>query len=136
MKVFKGNRIRTKRKARKINFDADRKVPRVEFKVSAFKELINSGLHYICVACNCKLYKTSVVFFPRDRYSVISDNVFRHATVFDKNFTYARHVKRNFLKKCIPCQAVFTIFEVSELPKEFRDIQRLESVLLAKTTTF
>ena len=81
--VKKGDRIRKKAKARKINFDADNKVPRIEFKVSVFKELINSAPYYICVVCNRNLYKKSVVLFHRDKYSVISDDVFRHATSFD-----------------------------------------------------
>ena len=55
--VKKEGRIRKKTKTRKINFDADNKVPRFEFKVSVFKELINSGLYYICVVCNRNLYK-------------------------------------------------------------------------------
>ena len=55
--VKKEGRIRKKTKTRKINFDADNKVPRFEFKVSVFKELINSGPYYICVACNRNLYK-------------------------------------------------------------------------------
>ena len=59
--VKKGERICKKAKARKINFDVDNKVPRFEFKVSVFKELINSGPYYICVVCNRNLYKKSVV---------------------------------------------------------------------------
>ena len=63
--------------------DADSKVPRFVLKVSVFKELINSGPYYICVACNRNLYKKSVVLFPRDKYSIISDDVFRHVTPLD-----------------------------------------------------
>ena len=81
--VKKDDRIRKKAKARKINFDADNKVPRFEFKISVFKELINSGPYYICVASNRNLYKNSVVLFPRDKYSIISDDVFRHVTPLD-----------------------------------------------------
>ena len=46
--VKKGDRIRKKAKAGKINFDEHSKVPRFEFKVSVFEELINSGSYYIC----------------------------------------------------------------------------------------
>ena len=56
-RLKKVDRIRKKAKAGKVNFDADNKVPRFEFKVSVFKELINSGPYYICVACNRNLYK-------------------------------------------------------------------------------
>ena len=81
----KGDRIREKAKARKVNFDADKEVPRFEFKVSVFQELINSGPYYICVVCNRNLYKKSVVLFHRDKYSVISVDVFRYVTSFDGN---------------------------------------------------
>ena len=62
--VKKSDRIRKKAKARKINFDADNKVPRFEFKVSGFKELTNSGPnYYICVGCNRNLYKNQWSYF-------------------------------------------------------------------------
>ena len=57
----------------KKTFDADKKVPRFEFKVSFFKEPINSSPYYICVVCNRNMYKKSVVLFQRDKYSVLSD---------------------------------------------------------------
>ena len=71
--VKKRDRIRKKVKARKLNFDADQKVPRFEFKVSVLKDLVNSGPYYTCAFCNRNLYK----------YSVISDDVFSHVTSFD-----------------------------------------------------
>ena len=48
-KVKKGDRIRKKANARKINFEEDNKEPRYEFKVSDFKGVINSGLY--CIIC-------------------------------------------------------------------------------------
>ena len=81
--VKKGDRMRKKARVRKLNFDADNKVPIFEFKVFVFEELINSGPYYIWVVCNANLYKKSVVLLHRDKYSVISDNVFRHVTSFD-----------------------------------------------------
>ena len=32
-------------------------------KVAMFKELINSGLYYICVVCKCCLYRRSICTF-------------------------------------------------------------------------
>ena len=54
---------------------------------------------------------------------------------FMENLTYARHVERN-KKIYIPCQAVCNMLEVSELPKEFRNIRRLERVLIARQLLF
>ena len=97
-KVKKGDRMCKKAKVRKLNFDADNKVPRFEFKVFVFEELINSGPYYIWVVCNPNLYKKSVVLFHRDKYSVISDNVFRHVTSFDGK-SYIRKTFEKFFKK-------------------------------------
>ena len=80
--VKKGDRISKKAKARKLNFDLDNKVPRFEIMVSVFEELIDSGPYYICVVCHHNLYKKSVVLLHRDKYNVISDDVFRHVTSF------------------------------------------------------
>ena len=94
--VKKGDRIRKKAKARKINFDADDKVPRFEFKISVFKELINSAPYYICVACNRNMYKKSVVLLHRDKYGVISDDIFRHVTLFDGKFYICKTYGKKF----------------------------------------
>ena len=66
--VKKGDRIRKKAKAIKINFDAGNKVPRFDFNVSIYKELINSEQYYICVICNRNQYKKSVVLFHRNHF--------------------------------------------------------------------
>ena len=97
-KVKKYDRIRKKAKARKINIDADNKVPRFEFKVSVFKDLIDSGPYYICVACNCNLYKKSVVLLYRDKYSIISGDVFRHVTSFDGKSYICKTCRKRFKK--------------------------------------
>ena len=39
-------------------------------------------------------------------------------------------------KNCIPCQAVYNQLELCELPKGFRDIRRLEKVLIARRLFF
>ena len=52
-----------------------------------------------------------------------------------ENLTYARHLK-NFKKNSIPCQAVCNMVEISKLPKEFRHIQRLEWILMARQPLF
>ena len=66
-----------------------------------------------------------------NKYSVISDDVFRHVTSINGKSYICKTCGRNFLKNCIPGQAVCNMLEVSELPKEFRDIQRFERVFTA-----
>ena len=77
-----------------------------------------------------------MVLFRRDKSSVISDDVFRHVTSFDGKSDISKTCRKKFFKKCIPCQAVCNMLEVSELPKQFRDIRRLERVLIARRVLF
>ena len=48
------------------------------------------------------------------------------------NLTCARHEDKNFQKIVFLVKQFFNILEVSELTKEFRDIRRLEWVLIAR----
>ena len=48
------------------------------------------------------------------------------------NLTCARYVDKNFQKIVLLVMQFFNILEVSELTKEFRDIRRLEWVLIAR----
>ena len=75
-----------------------------------------------------------VTLFHRDKYGVISDYIFRHVTSFDGKSYMWKTCGKKFFKKCIPCQTVSNMFEVSAPRKEFRDIRR--QLLIAKTTTF
>ena len=64
-----------------------------------------------------------MLLLHRDKYSLM------------ENLAYERHVESN-LRNCISCQAVSNMLEVSELTKEFRDIQRLERVRKARRILF
>ena len=105
-------------------------------KVTVFKELINCGLYYNCVVCNRCLYRTSVCTFKRDKYSAFSDKVFSCVESFDGNFYICMTCRKKLKKNCIPCQAVYNQLQLCELPKEFRDIQRLEKVIVARRLHF
>ena len=43
---------------------------------------------------------------------------------------------KKLTKNCIPCQTVYNQLERCELPKEFRDIRRVEKVLVARKLLF
>ena len=60
-------------------------MPRFCSKVSVFKKFINCGPYYICVVCNRCLYRRSVGLFNRNKFSVISDDVFSVVSPFDGN---------------------------------------------------
>ena len=80
------DRIRKNSRTKTLNFDAYNEVPRFCSKVSVFKELINSEPYYICVVCNCCLYRRLVGLFNRNKFSVISDDVFSLVMSLDGNF--------------------------------------------------
>ena len=106
------------------NTDRTRKRVKKAFcsKVTAFKELINFQPYYISVDCNHCLYRISVCTFRRDTFSAYSDMVFSLVLSFDGNFYICVTCGKKLKKNCILC----------DLAKEFRDIQRLEKVLVAK----
>ena len=74
--------------------------------------------------------------FNRNKFCVISDDVFRFVSSFDGNFYICKTYGKKLNKNCIPCQAVCNMLEVCELPKEFKDIRRLERVLVARRLLF
>ena len=59
--------------------------------------------------------------------------LFHHLMV---TFTYARLVERNCTKIAFHANKVCNMLEVCELPKEFRDIRRLERVFVARQLLF
>ena len=134
--VKKADRIFKESRARKLNFNVDNQVLQFCSKISAFKRLIISGSHYLCVACNRRLYRRSVSLINGNRFSTISDDVFSLVLSFDRNFFKCNTFGKKLNKNCIPCQAVCNMPKVCKLPKEFRDIRKLESVLIARRFLF
>ena len=55
---------------------------------------------------------------------------------FDGNFYIWKTCGKKWNKNYIPCQAVCNMFEICELPEEFRDIWRLERVLVPRQLLF
>ena len=134
--VKRADRIRKKSRARTLNFDANNEVTRFCSKVSVFKELINSGPYYICVACNRCLYRRSVGLFDRNKFFPISDDVFNLVLSIDGNFYICKTCGKKLNKNCVPCQSVCNMLEVCELPKVIKDIQRLERIFVARRLLF
>ena len=77
-------------------------------KVVAFKELVNSGLYYICVVYNRCLYRRSVCTFKWNKFSAFSDKVFSCGELFDGNFCICMTCGKKLKKNCIPCQSVYS----------------------------
>ena len=85
--------------------------------------------------CNCCLYRTSVICFNIEKYSV-DENIIFMVKSYDDNYYICTTCDKALRKNSIPCQAVATRLNVVELPKLFQDICRLERLLLSRRTLF
>ena len=70
--------------------------------------------------------------FYRNKFYVISDDVFSLISSFDVNFYICKTCGKKLNKNCIPCQVVFNLLEVCEILKKIRDFRRPERVLVAR----
>ena len=111
----------------------------MQVRIKKFKELIMEGPYYVCVVCNRCLYKRSVVLFKLEKYHT-NDTEFYFARVQSFNgLEYICHTcdrKLKSKKQLTPCQAVCNKLEISFLPPNMSDINRLEKVLIAKRILF
>ena len=119
-----------------LNFDANGEMPRFCCNVSVFKEPINFVPYYTCIGCNHYLCKKSVDLFNRNKFCAISDDIFSLVSSFDGNFYICQNCGKKLNQNCIPCETVYNMFGVCQLLKEFRDIQRLERVLVPMRLLF
>lgn len=100
--------------------NANNQVPQFFFKVSVYQ---------------C-LYRRSVGLFNRNRFSTISDDVFKLILSFDGNFYICKICGKKLNKNNIPRQAVWNMLEVCELSKRFRNIRYIERVLTIRRLLF
>ena len=104
-------------------------------KVSNFKLLIKNGPFFICVICNRCLYRTSVICFNIEKYSVDENMIFMVKSYHD-NYYICTICDKALRKNSAPCQAVANRFNVVELPRLFQDIRRLERLLVSRRILF
>ena len=74
-------------------------------KVSNFKLLIKNGAFFICIICNRCLYRTSVVSFNIEKYSVDENMIFM-VKLYDDNYYICATCDNALPKNSVPCQAV------------------------------
>ena len=103
-------------------------------KVSNFKQLKKNGPFFICVIFNRCLYRTSVICFNIEKYSV-DENIIFMVKSYDDNYICTTCDKA-LQKNSVPCQAVANRLNVVELPKLFQDIRRLERLLVSRRILF
>ena len=103
-------------------------------KVPNLKLLIKNGPFFICVKCNCCLYRTSVICFNIEKCNV-DENIIFMVKSYDDNY-YICMCDKALRKNSVSCQAVANRLNVVELPKLFQDICRHERLLVSKRILF
>ena len=81
------------------------------------------------------LYKNPIVRFDFDSYSSLVKELVHLVSSFDGRLYICRTCHKK-VKKNVPCQAVCNKLAAELLPNEFRDLRRLERVLVAKRISF
>ena len=105
-------------------------------QVTLFKKLIREGPYFICVICNRCLFKRYVVRFDFNSYSSLVKELVHLVSSYDVRLYICITCHNKVKKDSVPCQAVSNKLAVELLPNEFRDLRRLERVLVAKRILF
>ena len=105
-------------------------------QVTLFKKLIREGPYFICVICNRCLFKRYVVRFDFNSYSSLVKELVHLVSSYDVRLYICITCHNKVKKDNVPCQAVSNKLAVELLPNEFRDLRRLERVLVAKRILF
>ena len=100
-------------------------------KVSIFKLWIKNEPLFICVISDRCLYRTSVIYFNIEKYSV-DENVIFMVKSYDDNYYICTNCDKALQKNSVPCQVVANRLNVVELPKLFQDICRFERLLVSR----
>ena len=100
--------------------------------VSKFKSLIKEGPWFICVICHRGLYKRSVGKFSRSSCSSLAKQLLDLKRSYDGCFYICRTCHSKVNRNKIPCQSASNKLSVEQLPGEFRNFRRLETVLVAR----
>ena len=105
-------------------------------QVTLFKKLIREGPYFICVICIRCLYKRPIVRFDFNSYSSLVKELVHLVLSYDGRLYICRTCHNKVKKNNVPSQAVSNRLAAELLPNEFRDLCRLERVLVAKTILF
>ena len=104
-----------------------------EKAVAKFKEEVKKGPFYICVVCNRTFYKPTVQIFEKNKYQVETSSVFDYMVCSADGKQYVCITcHKELLKGTVLAQAVCNNLQIFELPSRFRDLRKLEKIIIAK----
>lgn len=133
--VNKEPAVKRKRQNRAQDNETDQE--KINGYINSFKNEVRNGPFFICVICNRTFYRRGVVQYGENKYNNIDNKHFQFIVQSYDNREYICHTcNSKLLKGRIPCQAVSNSLRVEELPKEFRDLRKLEKVVIAKRLLF
>ena len=98
--------------------------------------MIREGPYFICVICNRCLFKRYIVRFDFNSYSSLVKELVHLVSSCDGRLYICITCHLTVKKDNVPCQAISNKLAVELLPNEFRDLRRLERVLVAKRILF
>ena len=114
-----------------------RKKYSTEKVVAKFKEETEKGPFYIFVACNRTLYKRTVQIFEKNKNQVETSSVFDYMVCSADGKQYICITCHNKLPRgTVSVQAVCNSLQILELPSRFRNLQKLEKIIIAKRLLF
>ena len=117
--------------------NSKRKTYSTEKAVAKFKEEVKKGPFYIYVVCNRTLYKQTVQIFEKNKYQVETSSVFDYMVYSADGKQYiCITCHKKLLKGIVPAQAVCNNLQTFELPSRFRDLRKLEKIIIAKRLLF
>ena len=114
-----------------------RKKYSTEKAVAKFKEEVKKGPFYICVVCNRTLYTRTVQMFEKNKYQVETCSVFDYMVRSADGKQYICIIcHKKSLKGTVPAQTVCNNLQIFELSSRFRDLRKLEKIIIAKQLLF
>ena len=137
-KILENHNLRKKEKRAIFNnHETPSKKRKLSFAncLKSFQSKIEQGSCYICVVCNCTMYRKSVKLFKNgenDLTKSISTNI----VSFDNNKYICLTCSKKTNKNKIPCQAVCNKLEVADIPQELKSLNKLEITLISHRLLF
>ena len=104
--------------------------------ISKFQSKIKEGPYYICSVCNRLLYRKSVKWLEKKKYSSVPKTLFTNIASLDNKEYICVTCHSKVVKGKIPCQAVYNDMSVDEIPAELTLLEKLEQILIAQRIVF
>ena len=88
------------------------------------------------MSCDRCLYKRSVIRFDFNSYSSVVNRLVQLVGSYDHGVYVCKTCQSKVTKNKLPCQAVSNKLSVKWLPRELRNLRRLETGLVARRILF